>query len=122
MTDRKALASALDWEWELVRDVQSGNPNPGIAKAGVDMVHLVFAAARERLRQLPETCTSPAHPNYACTTCYSIGAPGKAYPPETVELIARVLSDDDFDHGHCDFTHHIDEAIDVLKVLNGEMP
>lgn len=52
MIDHKALASALDWEWEFVRDVQNSNPNPGIAKAGVDMVHLVFAAARERLAQL----------------------------------------------------------------------
>lgn len=52
MSDREALAAALDWEEEFIRDVQNSNADPKTATAGIDMVRVVFAAARERLAQL----------------------------------------------------------------------
>lgn len=84
MTDREALAAALD---DLDDYVAHGQVELG--EGG----ELVVAAARERLAQLPEKCGICWGEYTPCDHCHSTG---KVYPAELVERIASAIGDYDW--------------------------
>ena len=114
MSDREVLAAALDDE-ERIADPDFDDYTIEVNSGNFNLIH---TAARKHLAQLPEKCDQPSHPIYPpCYVCGSTGEPGKAYPAELVERIAKAIAD----AGGAKFVPYT-VAVTVLDALNRETP
>lgn len=120
MSDREVLEASVRRATELIDD--------GVFEVGAHW-HVLVAAARERLAELPEKCEHLTNPfgDYinelgGCDRC---GNTDKVYPAETVERIRAAVGNTDhwdFDSGFGCWTEpSIDKiTVAVLDALNGE--